>query len=297
MDALVVLEVDGMAEGLVALLALEGLLPAVDELVCPECDGPREALAAVAAHKHLLACVREGVAVEVLRQVEASAAHVAAVRLLACVDDGMRLQLRLLGEGLAALGTLVRALARVRPSVTPQSLLLAEGPAAGATGEGRLTRVGALVSLQVALGREGLAARRTLKVLPRDALEYKARHRTVIPREVGGHRLVRLDLSACSTNRSCQVLFTVRETSGNDRLLTLCDGRQVDVSSFIFERNRGDEWGLRLAGDFRFDLQRLTCVRQRRHIKGQQLHCSDPHLGGLLRAAALHSGSIRVFSL
>lgn len=292
MDALVVLEVDGVTEGLGALLALEGLLATVDELVRPECDGPREALATVAAHKHLLARVREGVAVEVLRQVEPPATHVAAVWLLARVDDGMRLQLCLLGEGLVTLGALVRPLARVRPGVTPQCLLLAEGPAAGAAGEGRLTRVGALVSLQVALGCEGLAARRALEVLPCDALEYKAWRSTVVLWEVRGRRLVRLDFSFCGTNWSRLGLFTVRERTGSDELLTFCDGRQAEVSSFVFEWDRRDERGLILTGYFWFHLRRVPCQAKRRHINGGQVPGRDSHLCRALCASALHSGSI-----
>lgn len=66
MDPLVVLQVDGVAEGFGALLTLERLLPAVDELVHFERDSACKALPAVAAHKYLLAGMREGVAVEVL---------------------------------------------------------------------------------------------------------------------------------------------------------------------------------------------------------------------------------------
>lgn len=66
MDPLVVLEVDGVAEGFGTLLTLERLLPTVDELVHFERDSACKAFSTVTAHKHLLASMREGVAVEVL---------------------------------------------------------------------------------------------------------------------------------------------------------------------------------------------------------------------------------------
>lgn len=66
MDPLVILEVDGVAEGFGALLTLERLLPAVNELVHFQRDSTCKAFPAVTAHKHLLAGMREGVAVEVL---------------------------------------------------------------------------------------------------------------------------------------------------------------------------------------------------------------------------------------